>query len=140
MTLRRNGYRDYVRKISVAKDERLSLGNVTLERGEIKSLATGDYQGGEVRTLTITTNRWPANVTITPAPDTNAKMQRLRLEQASKSVRLPLGRFTVRVESDGDFRERRIDTSTSASGITYSVEFPRSQGTNPEPLKRGREP
>lgn len=140
LTLRRNGYRDYVRKISVAKDERLSLGNVTLERSAIKALANGDYQGGEVRTLTITTNRWPANVTITPAPDTNAKIQRLRLEQASKSVKLPLGRFTVRVESDGDFKERRIDTSTSASGITYSVEFPRSQGTNPELLKRGREP
>jgi len=140
VSLRRNGYRDYVKKISVAKGDRITLGSITLERADPKSPAAGESRTPQTRTLTISSNRWPANVSIIPAADNNGASQRFRMEQSSKSIKIAPGRYTVRVESDGEIKERRIDTSVSSTGITYNVEFSRSQGTMVTPKSGGREP
>lgn len=140
ISLRRNGYRDYVKKISVAKGDRITLGSITLERAESKSQAAGENRAIPTRTLTISSNRWPANVSITPTPDTNGPSQKFRMEQSSRSIKLPAGRYTIRVECDGDIKERRIDTSISSTGITYNVEFSRPQSTVGSPKSGGREP
>ena len=140
VTLRRTGYREYVKKISVAKGDRITLGTITLDRADPKSSVAGENRNVQTRTLTISSNRWPANISIIPAADNNSAAQKFRMEQSSKSIKLAPGRYTVRVESDGEIKERRIDTSVSSTGITYNVEFSRPQGTIGTPKTGGREP
>lgn len=140
VSLRRNGYRDYVKKISVAKGDRITLGTITLERADPKSSAAGESRTVQARTLTISSNRWPVNISVIPAADNNSSAQKFRMEQSSKSIKLAPGRYIVRVESDGETKERRIDTSVSSTGITYNVEFSRPQGTMGTPKAGGREP
>lgn len=119
ITLRRNGYRDHTRKVNVNRDDRITLGMVTLERATPASRPARS----DTRSLTITTNRWPANVIVTSNGDTSLPPLQFRLEQSSRTVRIPAGRHTIRVESGGEVRERRIDTAVTTGGITYSVEF-----------------
>ncbi len=140
ITLRRNGYRDYVKKLSVARDDRITLGSITLDRATPKTAAPSDSRSQDTRALTITSNRWPATVTIIPSADNAGSIQKFKLEQASKSLKISEGRYTVRIESDGEVKERRIDTTISTGGITYSVEFSRPQGTPPPQMNGGREP
>jgi serine/threonine protein kinase len=123
ITLRRSGYRDLVKKITVARDDRITIGILTLDRDSGKS----SPRATETRPLTITTNRWPAVVTITTTGGGGSNPagapMKFRLEQATKTVRLPAGRHTIRVEANGEVKERRIDTTAISGGITYSVEF-----------------
>ena len=140
ISLRRNGYRDYVKKISVAKGDRITLGSITLERSDSKSQAAAENRAIPSRTLTISSNRWPVSVSIIPTPDSDGPSVKFRMEQASKTIKLPAGRYTIRSEFDGEIKERRIDTSVSSTGITYTVEFSRPQGNTSAPKAGGREP
>ena len=127
VVLRRAGYRDLVKKITVTRDDRITMGILTLERegapttpGAASKRALNSAPNV---TLTVTTNRWPANVTLINNGAPGSAPTQFRIDRSSKTVRIPQGRFTIRVEANGEVKERRLDTTTVSGAITYSVEF-----------------
>jgi len=136
IVLRRAGYRDLIKKITIARDDRITMGILTLEReGASPSPGTVATRSSNIN-LTITTNRWPASVTIINNSAPGSVPVQFKVERPSKTVKVPQGRLTIRVEANGEVKERRIDTATASatamSGITYSVEF-----TGPATQKAG---
>ncbi|MEY4630868.1 MAG: hypothetical protein RIQ81_988 [Pseudomonadota bacterium] len=130
ITLRRPGYRDYTRQVSLEPDARLAVGPVVLEkiaRENDGASTTADKKGSKA--LTIVANRWPANVQITMAGEPGKVIKQFRLEKGSSTVQVPMGRINIRIESDGEVKERKIDTAAISGPVTYTVEFSRTKAS-----------
>jgi serine/threonine protein kinase len=132
ISLRRPGYRTFSKQLSVAPDERVNIGPVNLEKiAPRQNLATwSDAPATASRTLTIAANRWPANVTISIPGEAMRVFKQLRIDKAPVAVKVPAGKVHIKVESNGEIKERTVDTSAINGPLTYSVEFsgPRSAG------------
>lgn len=117
ITLKRPGYRDYIRRLTLKNNERLTLNNIDLEK------ATTSRPSAQTTAITIVSNKWPAEVLISPLSRNGSRPRKITLNQSRKTFPVSPGRYLVRVQSGDEVRERRIDTTISSSGITYSVEF-----------------
>jgi hypothetical protein len=133
VSLRRPGYRSYTKQISVAPDERISIGPVNLEKLAAKQDSNGWKDGTATRTLTISANTWPANVTISLPAESMRMFKQLRMDKSSIALKVPAAKIHVRVEANGEIKERTIDLSAINGPMTYSVEFSRAKA----PRERG---
>lgn len=135
ITLKRPGYKDYTRKITLRNNQRLALRNIEL------TVAKESTSPGKRTGVTIITNKWPADVSIIPRDNSSEKPKKFLLRGRARTVSLTPGQYQVRIEADGEVRERRIDTTISTEGVTYQVEFENLRPTKGQnPARGGKQP
>lgn len=131
ISLRRPGYRNFTKQMNLAPDEKVSIGPVNLEKLQSKQDASvwKDSSSTNTRVLTIATNNWPANVTILLPGESMRVFKQFQMDKGTLPVKVPGGKILVRVEANGEVKERTIDLTAINGPLTYAVEFSRAKGS-----------
>jgi hypothetical protein len=117
LELRRQGYAPHRQTFTLADGESRKLPRVVLQ-----TLAEAPKSGPTPMTsLTLRVNMMPAQVTIQNLD--NQTTQTFSLKSAVRVVQLPSGRYLVKVEYEGETKERELALTGKDRQLTFAVEF-----------------
>jgi hypothetical protein len=116
LELRRKGYATHKMTLDLRPDESLSVPMIDLVP------STSDPTSGSSKiNLTLRVNMLPAQVTVRQLESNNTQV--FALKSKAKVLELDPGRYVIKVEHNGETREREVNLSTNQGELTFSADF-----------------
>ena len=119
LELRRSGYETWSEKFSLEGGEKKKIQTIELEKLTNSSATPESYS------LTITVRPIPAQVNVRNLE--SGRTESFTLNEESRTLALPAGTYQVKVEKNGEIKERKLDLTGSTKSLTFGVEFKETQ-------------